>query len=473
MHNFKNASLAAVCGLLATLPAPIVHAQSSAATPPADLPARPFVLSKEQTRTLPNGLKIVVVESHSVPVVTLRLGILAGSVLDGPDAPGLASAVANQMTAGTDKFNSLQLQEAVESLGGSLTVSAGKDSTTIGASALTENFGRLSEIMADVLLHPAFPGDELATYKQLTQQSLVLQRQQPAFLAAQEFNKVVFGQHPYGVSSTTPAAVQALTAENLRAFYQAHYTPRGAVLVVVGDIKPAAAFAQLTRVLGSWTASAGGVNAPTYPAPPATMARHIYLVNRPGSVQSNIVLGNLAIKRTDTDFYPLNISNVILGAGFGSRLFANVRERLGYAYDVSSALDRNSLAGDFTVGAQTRTDVTAAALKEMLRLTDQMRTTPVTDTELKEAKSYLKGTFVLGLVTQGGLASSLLSREIYGLPADYLASFRSNIDAVTVADVQRMAQKYFLADRAAIVIVGDADKLRGPLKEIGEVEEVK
>jgi zinc protease len=259
IQTLKIVSLTTVWGLFAALAAQTVQAQSSLSAPPPDLPARPFVLSKEQTRTLPNGLKIVVVESHTVPVVTLRLGVLAGSVLDAPDAPGLASAVARQMTAGTDMFNSLQLQEAVQGLGGTISVGAGQDSATVGASALTENFNRLTEILADVLLHPAFPTEELATYKQLTSQSLVLQRQQPGFLASEQFNKVVYGQHPYGVSSTTSAAVQALTPEKLRAFYQAHYTPREAVLVVVGDIKPAAAFAQLTRTLSGWAAPTGGV----------------------------------------------------------------------------------------------------------------------------------------------------------------------------------------------------------------------
>jgi len=473
MQNLKMALLPITWGLFATLSSSPVQAQKPSATPPPDLPARPFVLSKEQSKTLPNGLKIVVVESHSVPVVTMRLGVLAGSVLDPSDTPGLASAVASQMTEGTDKFNSLQLKEAVEGLGGDIDVSAGRDSTTVGASALAENFTRLTEILGDVLLHPAFPPEELATFKQLTLQSLVLQRQQPAFLASQQFNKVIYGQHPYGVSSTTPAAVQALTPEKLRAFYQAHYTPRGAVLVVVGDVKPAAAIAQLTKVLGSWAASTGASATPSYPTIPTITTRRIYLVNRPGSVQSNILIGNLAIKRGDPDLYPLTLANIIMGGGFNSRLFASVRERLGYAYDVSSSLDRNELAGDFVASAQTRTDVTAPALKEMLRLTEQMRTTPVTETELQEAKSLLKGNFVLGLVTQAGLSASLLSRELYRLPPDYLSSFRSRIDAVTVADVQRVAQKYFQGDRATIVVVGDADKLREPLKEIGEVEEVK
>ncbi len=461
-----------VCGLAGCL-TPALAQGGVPATPPPDLPSRPFVFSKEQTKTLPNGLKIVVVESHTVPVVTLRLGLPAGSVLDPAEAPGLASAVASQMTEGTDKFNSLQLNEAVEGLGGAISVSAGADFTTVGASALSENFSRLTEIMADVLLHPTFPEDELATYKQLTQQGLVLQRQQPGFLASQQFSKVVYGSHPYGVASTTPAAVQALTVDKLRSFYQAHYTPQGAVLIVVGDIKASTAFAQLGKVLGEWKASRATTLAPTYPAPPTSTARHIYLVNRPGSVQSNILLGNLAMKRGDPDYYALALANIILGGGSSSHLFASVREKMGYAYDVSSTIDRNALAGDFTASAQTRTDVTALALKEMLRLTDQMRTNPVTETELNEAKALVRGNFVLSLVTQNGLAASLLSRQVYGMPADYLQSFRARMDAVTVADVQRVSQKYFLADKAVIVVVGDADKLREPLKEIGDVEEVK
>lgn len=471
MQNRKSALLAAVLGLLGLTGAQPLPAQGN--TPPPDLPARPFVLSQEHTRTLPNGLKIVVIESHSVPTVTLRLGIRAGSVLDPADSPGLAAAVAGQMTSGTDKFNSLQLQQALDGLGGSLSVSADRDATILNASALSENFNRLTEIAADVLLHPTFPADELATAKQRMLQSLVLQRTQASFLATQEFNKVIYGQHPYSVSTTTPAAVQALSPEGLRAFYQAHYTPRDAVLVVVGAVKPAAAFAQLTKTLAAWSAPTATTAAATYPAPPVRAERRIYLVDRPGSVQSNIVIGNLAIKRGDPDYYPLMLTDIVLGGGFSSRLFASVRERLGYAYDVSATLDRNALAGDFNATAQTRTDVTAPAVKEMLRILTDLQTNPVTETELKEAKSYLKGVFVLGLVTQEGLAASVLSRELYGQPADYLATFRSRIDAVTAADMQRVAQKYLLADRSAIIIVGDAGKLRDPLKEIGEVEEVK
>lgn len=443
------------------------------ASPPSDLPARSLTLPKTESHTLPNGLKIVVAESHRVPLVTMQLAVRAGSVLDPPEVPGLASAVANQMSAGTDKYSSYELRVAAEKLGGSVGVGASQDYATVSASGLAENLGPLADLMADVLLHPTFPDSELKTYKQLTMQGLILQRQSPDFLAREELNKVLYGTHPYSVTSATPASIQSLTPEKLKGFYGDYYVPNDAILIVVGDVKAANVFSVLEKPLGGWKGHETHINEAATPPFPTQTGRRIYLVPRPGSVQSNILFGNVMFKRNDPDFFPLLVANNILGGGSGSRLFANVREKQGYAYDVRSSAGYNIQTGTFTESAQTRTAVTAPALKLMLQETDSIRTQPVSEQELKDTKGYLTGVFALQLTSQAGLAGSLLTVELYHLPPDYLATLRDKINAVTTADIQRASQRAMLSDKAVIVVVGDADQLRDSLKEIGEVEEIK
>lgn len=465
-------ALAALTLALLAPGAPAARAQGAfPSSPPPDLPARPVTLPAIETRTLPNGLKVVVAQSSRVPLVTLRLAIPAGSAADPKDAPGLAAAVASQLTAGTDKYTSLQLKEAAERLGGSISASANDDYTVVSTGALAENFRAITDLLADALLHPAFPESELAVYKSLTQQGLVVQRQNPAFLAQEQLAKALYGGHPYGTITTTAEAVNALAPAALRGFYDAHYVPEGAVLIVVGAIKPADAFDIVRAALGGWMGKLGAA-ASEPPAPTVPEGRTVYLVNRPGSVQSNILFGNVAIRRNDPDYYPLLVANAVLGAGASSRLFGDVRERLGYAYDVRSSAVPRLLAGDFTEAAQTRTAVTAPALAEMLKQEERIRTEPVSPTELAAAKALITGNFVLSLTSQSGLADRLLQMEVYHLPPDYVTKFKDRIDAVTAADVQRVAQKYMLPDRSAIVVVGDATQLRDALKQFGTVEEV-
>ena len=469
----KNSLLMNLAGVLSiVLSSHSAHAQGVSATPPADLAVRPYITPKIQRLTLSNGLRMVVAEQHNSPLITLRLSIPIGSVNDPGDQPGLASAVASQLTAGTDKYSSVQLREAIEDLGGTLTVGAGPDFTTLSASVLSENFNAMTDLISDTLLHPTFPDSELKIYKGLQLQGLTLQRQNPGFLSQEQLARALYGKHPYSVVSTTAPAVNALTSEKLSTFYKHYYVPKGAVLIVVGDIKASTAQAQLEKALGSWRTS-NQLAANDFAAPPARTAREVILVNRPGSVQSNIVFGNLAIRRSDPDYFALSVANVILGGGSSSRLFNNVREKQGFAYDVSSSATPRAQAGEYTLSAQTRTDVTAPALKEMLKEEERLRSEPVGEAELKAAKSFLSGIFVIGLTSQNGVADRLLIAEQYGLPQDYLSSYRDKVAAITSADVQRVAAKYMQPDRAVIVVVGDADKVRDTLGQFGPLTEPK
>lgn len=458
---------ALVLMLLVTLGAS-AQGQQFPAVPPADLPARPFRLPPIETAVLPNGLKVLVVQSRRVPLVTMRLAIPAGSIYDAPNAHGLAAAVANQLTAGTEKYNSRALREAAERLGGSISARAGADFVTVQASALAENLTPLLDLLADVVLHPTFPANELAIYKNLTIQRLSVQRQDPSFLAEEQMDRMLYGSHPYGILAPTPAAVEALTPEAIRAFWKAHYTPSGSVLVIAGDVDGKSAMKAVRKALEAWQGTAAAEAMPPADAP--VSGRRVLLVDRPASVQSEIIMGNRAIRRDDPDYYALSIASAILGGSASSRLFLTVRERDGYAYDAHSSLALQKLAGAFTEAAQTRTEVTVPAIEEMIRQTERLRSEPVTDQELAAVKNYIKGRFVLQMVTQAGLADGILAQQIYNLPADYLTAYRERIDAVTAADVLRVARRYFSTDHLDIVVVGDGARLAKELNAIGPVE---
>jgi zinc protease len=407
-----------------------------------------------------------------VPIVTVRLGIQAGSVLDPAGQPKLAAAVASQLTAGTDKYTSLQLREAAAELGGSVGASASDDYAVVSGTALAENATPLVVLMADVVLHPAFPENELAIYRSLATQGLTVQRQNPDFLAQEQLAKALYGPgHPYGTIAATQESIQSLSRDKLTDFHRSHYSPAGAILVVVGDIRPSDVFALAEKSFGSWQGTSAASSGAAYPT--GSSAKKIYLVNRPNSVQSNIMIGNRSLRRDDPDYLPLSVANAILGGVSTSRLYRNVREKRGYAYDVHSSSSARALSGEFTEGAQTRTDVTADAIKEMLADAEQIRKEPVTPDELSDVRNYFKGRFVLQMTSQTGLADQLLNQQMYKLPADYISTYRDRIGAVTVADVQRVAQKYMRPSEAAIVVVGDAEKLRGPLSQVAAVEEVR
>jgi zinc protease len=451
----------------------VALAQDSFPTrPPADLPARPVTLPRPQSRTLPNGLKVVVLESRRVPLVTMRLLTKGGAVMDPADSPGLASAVASQLTGGTSRYSSRQLAERAESLGGSVGASASEDFATVSASGLAQNANALIELLAHVVREPAFPAEELDLYRNQTLQGLVLQRQNPDFLAQEQFNKALYGTHPYGIMSTTPEAVRALSRDRLRAFHAAHYVPDQSVLIVVGDVKASAIFDAARRQFAEWKGPAAPA-APAFAAPSAPARRTVYLVNRPGSVQSNIVMGNLAIKRNDPDYFPLLVTHAILGGAPNNRIYNNVREQKGFAYDARTNLAPSALAGDLSEQAQTRTDVTAAAIQEMFREAERIRTEPVSEQELAEAKAYLAGVFVIQLQQQTGMADRLQQIEVFGLPANMLNTFRDQVRAVTAADVKRVAEKYLRPDHFAVVVVGDAEKLRDSLRPLGELVEAR
>ncbi len=443
--------------------------------PPKAAAARPFTLPAVRETRLENGLTVLFIEDHRSPIVTILVGIPVATDSSGDIAEltlqmALAEATAELITEGAGSRTSEQVAREVETLGGRLSSSANDDYAEVALSVVAENAERMMDLLGDVLLRPAFPESEVALYKRNRIQTLVVQRQDPAFLAGEQFDRIVFGSHPYAISAPTPASIDALDREKMAQFYRSNFGPGGSVAIIVGDFDASRMEMKAREVLGGWKAPQKQLTKIRPIDFPRATERRVYLVDRPGSEQADFRIGTLAVKRSHPEYFPLLVANAILGAGTGSRLFLNIRERKGYAYDVYSSVGALREAGTFFGGAETRTEVSARAIREMLAEFDRLGAVKVGPLELQSAKNYLNGLFSLALSTQGGVAERILQTYMLDLGRDYLEAYRSRIEAVTAEQVQEAARKYIRSKRPAIVVVGDASKLARDLRRIGPVE---
>ena len=430
--------------------------------PPPPLPARPIKLPTAYETILPNGLAVIVVEDSRLPLISYRLALRTGDAHDPAELPGLMDMLTGLLTEGTESRSSREIADEVARLGATLQAGANSDHTTVAASSLTIFGDNVLELLADVALRPVFPTSEVELTKQNTKESLKQQRAQPSFLAGEMVARVMFGEHPYHVTSPTPESVDATTREQLVEFHRSMFIPNNAVLFVVGDVQQTSVLQQVETLFGSW--QPGNVAGDDFPAPPVRTSRAAYIVDRPGSAQANIVISNAGITRTSKDYFPLLLMHTVLGANASSRLFMNLREDKGYTYGAYSSLDARRTAGTFRATAEVRTPVTGESLKEFFYELSRIRNEPVSEKEIADAKSYLTGVFPLRLETQEGLVDQLLQIKMFGLPEDYLETYRSHIQAVTISEIQEVAKKYVKPDEAAIVIVGDGAQL---LEQIG------
>jgi len=404
--------------------------------------------------TLSNGLRLVVVEDHRLPLVSLRLAFYPGSVKDPAGRQGLTGIMANLLTEGTKTRRSRQIAEEVALIGATLSAGSNSDYLTVAASALSDYSSRIFELLADVTLNPTFPEEELVLAKENTKQGLIQQRAQPSFLASEQTARVLFGEHPYSVISPTPESIDATTQAELLEFHRETIVPNRASLIVVGDINFQQVLAEAEKLFGEW--AAGEDPELKFPAPPSIERRSAYVVDRPGSEQTNIVIANHAIKRTDPDFFPMLVMHTVLGANASSRLFMNLREEKGYTYGAYSSLDARTFGGTFRASAEVRTEVTGAALHEFFYELDRIRNEDVSEKELHDAIAYLTGVFPIRLETQEGLIDQLTQMKMLGLPSDYLHTYREQVAAISRADIRRVAVEHVTPDKAVIVIVGDS-----------------
>jgi zinc protease len=437
---------------------------------PPPLAPRPLNLPEHVEITLPNGLGLVVVEDQRLPLISFRLAFRSGDANDPEALPGLSDMMSSLMTEGTANRNSRQIAEEVERFGATLAVGSSSDFTTVAASSISPYADEILDLMADVTLHPSFPRNEVDLARENTKQLLIQQRAQPTFLASERLSQVVFGKHPYSRLAPTPEMLDSMTRDNLVSYRQTAYIPNNAVFMVVGDVDRDAIIARIEQLFGDW--KPGALPQLNLPELPKRNQRSVYVVDRPGSAQSNIVIANEGITRTNSDYFPMLLMHTILGANASSRLFMNLREEKGYTYGAYSNLDARRLAGTFRATAEVRTPVTGASLHEFFYELGRIRDEAVTADELKHAKAYLSGVFPIRIETQDGLIDQLVSIRMYDLPSDYLETYREQINAVTAADIQRVAQAHVTPDRSAVVIVGDAAEISEQVKQYADTIEV-
>lgn len=437
---------------------------------PLPLPARPIHIPKALETTLPNGLGVVIVEDTRLPLVSFRLAFRAGDAHDPPQLPGLTDLLTGLITEGTESLTSRQIADEVGRMGATLSAGANSDYTTIAASSLAMFSDNILALVADVTRNPSFPANEVELIKQNTKESLRQQRAQPTFLATEMVSRVVFGKHPYSVVAPTFESLEATTRDQVADFHRSMFLPNNAVLVAAGNIRPDNLLKRIEDLFGDW--KPGELPKDDFPAPPVRTTRSVYLVDRPGSAQSNIVIANIGITRTSADYFPMLLMHTVLGANASSRLFMNLREAKGYTYGAYSSLDARRAAGTFRVSAEVRSVVTGDSLKEFFFELERIRDTAVSNAEMFDARSYLTGVFPLRLETQEGLIDQLVQIKMFGLPDNYLETYRDSIQAVTAEDVQQLARKYIKPDEAAIVVVGDGAAILEQVKPYSDTIEL-
>jgi zinc protease len=445
----------------------MTHSLVDRSRPPAPGPLRPFHFPPVRRRTLDNGLEVVVAENHAFPVATLDLVLPSGSLTEPEERGGLASLTAGLLESGAGSRDATQIAEAVDELGLALETGISWDTTLAGFTSLTSRLEAGMRVLADLVVNPTFPQHEVERIRDERLAAVAQRRADPSTLADELNTHFSFpAGHPFGRRLGGPVStLGTLTRAEVAGFHAAHYLPSGAWLCAAGDVTLDGVSALAERYLAGWT------GAPPPARAPQTDARFgettIILADRPGSVQSEVRVGHPGIERTADDYFAVTVMNAILGGTFASRLNMNLRERLGYTYGASSAFGMRKLPGTFTVSAAIQSEGTAHSVSEMLRDMREMQEDLVSDEELNDARSYQAGTFPLALQTTDGLAGKLSSLAVYDLPDDYYDSYRDRLMAVTAEEVREAARRRLLPHRAAVVVVGDANELRGGLEALG------
>jgi zinc protease len=427
-------------------------------------------LPKAQEATLSNGLRVVLLENHRVPTFTMQMVFMSGGLSDPADHHGLASFTATLLREGTTKRTSKDISEQMDTLGATLSASSGISSftTNVTTSGLVENLDQTLDIFADVIRNPKFPQEEVEKYKARLLQQLQFQRSIPQFLAAERFQRAIYGDHPAGMIVAPMASIKRTASADLARFHSMYYRPNNAMLAIVGDVTLKEIMPKLEKAFGDW--QKGDVPQTKIPAAPEMGAMRIQLIDRPGSVQTVLQLGNLGIERTNEDYFAVLVMNQILGGGPAARLFLNLREKNGYTYGAYSNFGGSKFRGTVTSSSEVRTDVTEGAMKEFMYELKRIREEKVSPAELENAKRAIVGSFALSLEQPNALLQNIVTQKLYDLPANYWDTYPQIVSNITAEDVQRAAQRYVSLSNLQIVAVGDASKAREVLAKYGTVE---
>jgi zinc protease len=442
---------------------------------PKDLPPfgedKPLPVPSIAQSKLPNGLTIWVVKRGGYPRAAIKLAVRGGSAADPKDAPGISDLLADTLKEGTTTRTSRKIAEELQTVGAEIDANAAADAIYVTATGLGSGAPKMLEIVADIARNPIFPAAEVELAKGNALEALKAQEATPGYLAQKALAQAVYAEHPYRIVGATRETLQAATVDQLKKEHARRFRPEGALLVVVGDVDAAAVTAAVTRAFGTWKGT-GDAPAAT-PASPGPAPRRLIVVNRPGSVQSQILMGRPVVTSTDPAYYPLLVANTICAGSFGSRLTENIREDKGYTYSPGGGVQARALGGLLTVRADVRTEVTAASILEMFYELDRMGATAATTEELSRAKRYQAGLYLLRNQIQGAVAQTLASNWVNGLPPEALGEFVTEVNAVTSDQVREAGRAFYPSALQTVVVVGDEPKVKAELAQFGAATTVK
>ncbi len=433
--------------------------------PPPPLLRREVVFPEFETWTLDNGLRVVYVGHHEQPAVNVRLLLRAGASSDPSDKLGVASLVGQLLDQGTTTRTAPEIAGVIDNVGGALVAGASGELSFVDVLVMKDSFDLGLDMLADVTRRPAFAPQEIERQRQQVLSSLQVSYDDPAYVATVVFNRLVYGFHPYGMpSSGTPESVRAITRDDLVAFHRMYYLPNNAVIAVVGDVSAEEAFQGVERALGDW--ERGELPAPRVEDAPAP-TRRLVVIDRPGAVQTTVRAGHVALPRADPDFLAFDLAIKILGGEGGNRLGNVLRSQRSLTYAASADLAGRQLSGDFMAKTDTRSVATAEALRLTVDEISRMRRERVHPRELQGAQDYLAGNFPITIETPNAIATQVLEAILFGLDLDELERYPQRINRVTVADIQRVAEKHLRPASLSIVLVGDASTFVQDLPGVG------
>jgi len=443
------------------------EAQPERETPPAPGEAKDISLPPVHIANLDNGLQVNTIVAGELPVVYATLVVRSGGESDPARLPGLSGLVAEMLKEGTTKRSSAEVAEEIEFLGADLWTKSDEENTYVGVRALAEQFDVVMSILAEVAGKPAFSNKELAKLKRRELDRLALSEREPRYIARRTFYRELYGRHPYGTVDTTPQAVKRVRRQDLLRWHREHFVGNNAFLVVAGAVDPDHVAETAKKTLGAL--SPGKRAVPTYAEPPHPLDRNILVVDRPGSVQSVIYIGNLAIARADREWIPLVVANQVLGGSAASRLFMDLRERRSLTYGAYSSVGARVDIGPFLAYASVRTEVTTEAVGAFFWHLERINQEPAGATELANAKRYLSDSFPLKVDTPGKLAELVVKLRIFGLPDDYWDHYRQAIRNTSASEALYAARNYIRPKDALVVVVGQAADFAQSLQRFGPV----
>ncbi|QYJ97439.1 insulinase family protein [Shewanella alkalitolerans] len=431
-----------------------------------------FSMPAYEQYQLSNGMTVYLMPQTEVPLITVSAVVRAGAVKD--TTSGVANMTAKSLLLGANGKSKSDIEQMVDFLGASIAADAGKEGSFIDADFMAKDTDKMLPLVRDLLRAPDFDGGEFDKLRQREMAGLAQEKESPRVVIHRYFDKLVFGDHPYGnPASGTRDSLAELTVNQLRAFHKSYYQPQNIAISVVGDFKPGEMKARLDKLFGDWHNGEAIAKQDLAEDQPSLDASKVLLVNKGDAIETTFLIGGKGISRNNPDYVGLQVVNTILGGRFTSWLNDELRVNAGLTYGARSAFTPYSQGGVFRISTFTKSDTTKEAIDLALKTYSRLWQTGIDQPTLDSAKAYVKGQFPPKFETSEQLAGLLSSMYLYGFDDSFINDFQKNVDGLTLAETQRLVNSYFPQDKLQYVLIGNASKIADIAAQYGEVKQVE